>query len=155
VSAPGPGLGGSERLLTFDVGGRVYALPIAWVVEVGEVETLSCIPTLPRSVAGVMNHHGDALPVLTRSVLLEIDETRLPAPSHVLVLSSRPAGGARLGLPVDRVLGLVDGHAAVSRDADPVAERRTLGPRVVWVLDPQRLVERAQAAIERTLARGE
>ena len=43
-------------------------------------------------------------------------------------------------MPVDRVLGLVDGVGVAARGADPVAERRPIGGRVVSVIDPQRLV---------------
>ena len=54
----------SERLLTFAVGGGIYALPIASVLEVTEVVGNACIPTVPPGVAWVMNYHGDALPVV-------------------------------------------------------------------------------------------
>jgi purine-binding chemotaxis protein CheW len=144
-----------ERLLTFEVGADVYGLPIACVVEVSEVEPLACIPTLPASVGGVINHHGDALPVLHRTVLLGVAASTLRAPTHVVVMTARPSGGLRFGMPVDRIAGLVDGAAAVARGADPVAERRSLGGKLVCVLDPQRLAERARDVIERSVGRGE
>ena len=144
-----------ERLLSFEVGDSVYALPIACVVEVSEVEPLACIPTLPAGIGGVMNHHGDALPVLRRSVLLDVDEAELAEPAHVLVFTGRPTGGARLGMEVDRIVGLVDGAAAVAHGEGPIAERRSIDDRVVFVLDPQRLVARAREVIERSLGRGE
>ncbi len=148
-------MSGKDRLLSFEVGRSLYALPIACVVEVGEVETLSCIPTLPAHVGGVMNHHGEALPVLRRSALLEIEEESLPDPSHVLAITPRPMASARLGLPVDRISGLVDGEAATARGADPVAERRVVDGRVLFVLDAQRLVARAKDRIEGSLFRGD
>jgi chemotaxis signal transduction protein len=142
-----------ERLLTFEVAGSVYALPIACVVEVSEVKPMACIPTLPSDTAGVMNHHGDALPVLRRGTLLDVDESELPEPAHVLVITPHPMGGARLGMLVDRIVGLVDGAGASARGTDPVAERRPIEERVVSVLDPQRLVARAQEVIQRSLGR--
>jgi len=145
----------AERLLLFEVGGSRYALPIAGVIEVAEVARLACIPSLPVRVGGVVNHRGDALPVLRRSALLDVDEAALPEPTHLLVVSDRPTGGARLGLPVDRIVGLVDGTAAVARGAQTVAERRPIDGRVTSVLDPQRLVARAQEVIERSLVRSE
>jgi chemotaxis signal transduction protein len=144
-----------DRLLSFEVGDSVYALPIACVVEVSEVEPLACIPTLRAGIGGVMNHHGDALPVLRRSVLLDVDEAELSEPANVLVLSARPTGGARLGMEVDRIVGLVDGVAATAHGEGPIAERRSIDDRVVFVLDPQRLVARAREVIERSLGRGE
>ena len=144
-----------ERLLTFEVGRSLYALPIAGVIEVAEVGPLACIPSLPMQIGGVVNHRGDALPVLRRSSLLDVDEATLPEPAHVLVVTDRATGGARLGLPVDRIVGLVDGAAAVARGVHPVAERRPIDGRVANVLDPKRLVARAQEVIERSLVRSE
>ena len=37
--------------------------------------------TLPAEVGGVMNHHGDALPVLCRGALLGCDEASLGEPA--------------------------------------------------------------------------
>jgi chemotaxis signal transduction protein len=145
----------AERLLAFEVAGSLYALPIGCVVEVGEVESLACVPTLPGRVGGVMNHHGDALPVLSRGVLLGVDEESLPEPAHVLAVTARPSGGARLGVPVDRIVGFVDGAPATARGEGPVADRRAVEGRVLFVLDPQRLVARAKDEIERSLGRGE
>lgn len=144
-----------HRLLSFEVGGTLYALPIGCVVEVGEVKPLACVPTLPSRVGGVMNHHGDALPVLSRGVLLGVDEASLREPAHVLALTAQVSGGPRLGMPVDRIVGFVDGAPATARGEDPVAERRAMEGRVMFVLDPQRLVARAKDQIEGSLARGE
>jgi chemotaxis signal transduction protein len=144
-----------DRLLSFEVGDSIYALPIACVVEVSEVEPLACIPTLPLDTGGVMNHHGDALPVLRRSILLDVDDADLAEPANVLVFTSRPTSGSRLGMEVDRIVGLVDGAAAVAHGEGPVAERRSIDGRVVFVLDAQRLVARASEVIERSLGRSE
>jgi chemotaxis signal transduction protein len=155
VSTASPNLASHERLLTFEVGSTIYALPIACVAEVSEADSLSSIPTIPFGTAGVMNHHGDALPVVKRATLLGVDESELPEPAHVLVITPRPTGGAQLGMHVDRIVGLVDGAAVSSPGADPVAERRSIDGRVVFVLDPRRLVARAAEAIESSLQRAE
>jgi chemotaxis signal transduction protein len=140
-----------ERLLTFEVGGSLYAIPIANVIEVAEVEELACIPMLPAATGGVVNLHGDALPVIRRSQLFGVDEAGLPAPAHLLVVAGRPDQVARLGVPVDRIAGLVDGSGAASGSGELVAERRPLGGRVVGIVDPRVLVARAREAIERGL----
>jgi chemotaxis signal transduction protein len=149
VSAPAHAF--EERLLAFEVGGSLYALPIANVIEVAEVEEPALVPTLPAQAGGVVNLHGDALPVIRRSELFGIAEAGLPAPAHLLVVAGRPDGVARLGVPVDRIAGLVDGSGAASRGGELVAERRPLGGRVLGVLDPRVLLARAREAIERAL----
>jgi len=138
-----------ERLLTFEIGASLYALPISGVVEVTEVEEgFASIPTLPSRLGGVINFHGDALPVLRSGALLGVEGDAPKMPAQVVVVTDRPTEQARLGLPVDDILGLVDGPRAIARGADPVAERRSIDGRVAKILDPARLVEKAESVIE-------
>lgn len=144
-----------ERLITFEVAGAAYALPIADVLEVAEVGTVACIPTLPLGVAGVVNLHGDALPVVDRAALFEVGDAALAAPEHLLVIAGRSgAESANLGVPVDRIFGLAGGRGGVARDPSGVVERRPIDGRVVTILDTRRLLERAAAAIERAVETG-
>lgn len=154
MSSFDPG-GDADRLLTFEIGGALYALPIDGVLEVSNAENLYCIPTVAPRVAEVINHHGDALPVVHRADLLGLEENRGDRHSQrgkpVLVISDRRSAAAKLGLLVDRVIGLENGNAATSRGTDPVAERRELGGRIASILDPHRLVERAQQLIDHSV----
>jgi len=139
-----------ERLLTFEIGNSLYALPIAGIVEVAEVdEVFAAIPTLPAALGGVINFHGDALPVLNWSALFDAQTPGNPA--NFLVITNRRSDVARLGVPVDRVLGLVDGGAPPSGGSEIVAERRSIEGRVANLLDPQRLVARAKQVIASSL----
>jgi purine-binding chemotaxis protein CheW len=140
-----------ERLLTFEVAGELYALPIGGVIEVAEVGEMTCIPTLPTRVGGVMNYHGDALPVLRCSSLFEVDESQLPDPRNVLVVTDRSSDVARLGVPVDRVLGLFDGSTADAVETDPTTKHLSIQGRVANVLDPPQLVAQAREIIEHSL----
>lgn len=142
---------GGQRLLAFEVGGSAYAVPIADVSEVADLGRIAAVPTLPMHVGGVMNHQGDALPVVQRSVLFEVPAERLGEPQHVLVLALAPEDHGDLGVPVDRILGLVDGAGGAARGADGVVERRSIDGRVVSVLDARRLLERAAETIERSV----
>jgi chemotaxis signal transduction protein len=149
---------GQNRLLTFEIGSSLFALPIEGVHEVAAMAELACIPTLPREVAGVINYRGDALPVVRRERLLDPGAGALEAPQHVLVISDRPSSPPCLGLEVDRVLGFVDGQPAANfaqRGAEPVVERRPFDGRLLQVVDAPRLVARARKVIEDALARSE
>ena len=142
-----------ERLLTFELAGALYALPIDGVLEVAEASRVTCIPTLPMKIGGVINYHGDALPVMRCSSLFPVDESELCEPTQVLVVTDRAGDVPRLGLPVDRVLGLVDGRGAVALPADALWERRSIEGRVASVIDPKRLVAQAREVIESSLGR--
>jgi chemotaxis signal transduction protein len=150
VNGPGarPAAAAETRLVLFEVAGSAYAIPIAEVLEVMESPQTAGIPGLPRRLAGVANHHGDALPLVSREALFDVSGPALAASQHVLVLAERDGEAALLGVPVDRVVGLAD--AALSRHQEPglVVERLPVRGRVTNVLDARRLLGRAAALIE-------
>ena len=74
---------------------------------------------------------------------------------RVLVVTDPRSPVPRMGLDVDRVLGLVDGACPVSTDGSVVADRRPMSGRMACVLDPARLVARAREVIEGSFASGE
>lgn len=144
----------SDGLLTFEVAGSVYALPIADVLEVTELGRLAAVPMLGTGVGGVMNLHGDALPVVDAAALFGVDRAAAK-PSHVLVIADARGEQACMGLPVDGVLGLAHGEAVPARpargahaqDGDWIAQRRPIGGRVVSIVDTGRLRDRAVESI--------
>jgi chemotaxis signal transduction protein len=145
----------TDRLLAFEIGTSRYALPISGVVEVAEIESgCAAIPTIPSEVAGVINFHGEALPVVRSDALLGAPPANPRLPAQIVVVTDRRTEHARLGLPVDEIIGLVDGPRVVARgnDADPVVERRELGGRLAHFLDPARLVAKAASVIESATA---
>jgi chemotaxis signal transduction protein len=147
MSAPRPS---ENRMLAFELGATLFALPISGVVEVAESARVAPVPMLPRASFGVVNHHGDALPVVFAGALLEFSGES--APTRLLVLAGDADDPERYGLPVDRILGLVAGDAAPSRTESPVAERRPHDGRVLNVLDSRRLLACAQALVEQSLS---
>jgi len=133
----------ADRLLAFEVASTVFALPIAAVLEVAEVDRATCVPGVPTDVAAVMNWHGDPLPLVASSLLVAPDgdaggDARGTggAPDgggllreQVLVLSDRGDESARLGMPVDRVVGLIEGDedqgfGGIHGEGDGTATRR-------------------------------
>ena len=141
--------GSHDRLLTFEIGGGSYALPISGILEVAEVGELHCIPTVPADVGGIVNYHGDALPVVRAANLLDLGGPEDPSLDPLLVITDRGGVVARLGLPVDRVLGFVAGPAPAAHGE--IAERRSIQGRVTSVLDPDCLVARARDVIEASI----
>ena len=138
-----------ERLVTFEVAGAAYAIPIADVLEVAEVGRPCAVPSLPLSVAGVVNHHGDALPVVSSSVLFDVADDQVPEPQYLLVLAGSDAEMTpSVGLPVDRICGLAPGSGGVARETSGIVERRPIDGRVVSILDTKHLLARAAALIE-------
>jgi chemotaxis signal transduction protein len=106
---------------------------------------------VPPQVAQVVNFRGDALPLVGGERLLPLDGRPSPDAVNVLVLSDRAAAVPRLGLAIDHVHGLVEGVGARATGSDPVAERRPWRGRLMHVVDPARLVARAQEIIQDSL----
>jgi chemotaxis signal transduction protein len=130
------------RWLRFEIAGTAFAIPLRDVLEVAEVAPVARVPGLPAAAGGVMNLHGDALPVLARSAFFEVAVAEQEAPQHILVLADRAGEVPRLGLPVDRVLGLV-----VERPAADALDAERLFARAVEVV--ARASERASGVPER------
>jgi chemotaxis signal transduction protein len=152
----------TDRLLTFLFEDTQYALPIAWVVEVAEKGRVTSVPSLSLPVGGVMNWHGEALPLVATELLLGRDGDEAGATpfgaaitvgyaqEQILVISGEPSSHARLGMPVDRVLGLLDGGTDSARRMGEslVVERRPVEGHIVHVLDPMTLVARGAEVME-------
>lgn len=96
-------------VLTFEVDGIPYAVPVAQVIEVIPRVELRPIPHAPRSLLGLLHYRGAAVPVVDLSLLLgttpcaERLDTRI-----LLVRAALGGGGDRLGLVAERVNELVD-----------------------------------------------
>lgn len=143
-------------VLSFEIGGCAYGLPVEAVLEVAELGKACGVPTLPSESFAVVNWNGEALPMIAPRLLLEADgEAEGPIVSwreaeQFLVLSGQDEEIPWLGLPVDAVLEMV---ASPSGEPDgAVAECRSKDGRRVNVLDPHRLVERARQVIEELAA---
>lgn len=148
AATPRTAAGAETRLVLFEVAGAAYAIPIAEVLEVMETAPTAGIPGLARRLAGVVNHHGEALPVISREALFDVASVSLAPAQHVLVLAARDGEAGTLGVPVDRVVGLADAALSPHQGPGLVAERLPVRGRVVNVLDARRLLGRAATLIE-------
>jgi chemotaxis signal transduction protein len=96
-----------ERTLVFRVGSERFGLPLIMVVEVFELASpLMPVPGSPDWVAGVINHHGQVVPVLRMSKFLEVAS---PDEGEQIVLVELT--GESLGLAVDQIEALEEVRA--------------------------------------------
>ena len=96
---------GDERLLAFEIGTALFALPIQGVLEVAELRGRACIPTVPPQVAQGL---GTMLPLpWQRGQVCAMEngpcETRIwPAPRHEGQVAGVEPGRAPLPLQVSQ-----------------------------------------------------
>jgi purine-binding chemotaxis protein CheW len=120
-------------LVTFRLGDREYATPLADVREVVRLQGLADLPGMAPPLAGVLDLRGTALPVL------DLRRGERDARGDVLVLErARPDGeegevdGSTVGVAVDQVRAVVGADDLVPAGASP--EQGVLPAYVVEVL---------------------
>jgi purine-binding chemotaxis protein CheW len=139
-------------MLTFRLADQSYALPIEPVVRIIDMVTIKPIPRVNHSVKGVINVHGQAVPVVDMRRHLELPQA--PYGLHTPIIIAQ-VGGRAVGLVVDQVTGVLQLPAKqVARPNDMLPEglqdplfphvART-GEEMVLALDLDRLFSPEQA----------
>jgi purine-binding chemotaxis protein CheW len=91
-----------ERLLVFRLGKERFGLPLDIVVEVLEIsEELAAIPGAPDWILGMMNHHGQVVPVIHMGSL--VASAQSSGGNQVVLVD---LAGDRLGLAVEQIEAL-------------------------------------------------
>jgi chemotaxis signal transduction protein len=124
------------------VGIERYAIPVAHVLEIGEIGELSAAPGTSHALLGLRNLRGEVLPVFDLAVVL--GSPRSDAARRMLVAER---AGTRAGFAVDEVTD-VDAFDAAGQEAhsDLLSSAVMLDGALVGVIDVERLFERLEAA---------
>jgi len=140
------------KTMVFHIGRERYALPLASVLRVLPVARLKALPGAPDFVPGLLDLHGEAVPVIDLSRLAGTPPDAVRYDTRILLVEIDAAGRRRrLGLKAERVAGVaaVDGEFA---DAG-VASAPWLGQvapgagGMLQLLDPDRLLAPDVAAL--------
>jgi chemotaxis signal transduction protein len=89
-----------QPFLTFSLGSQRYALPVEQVVEVAAMVEVASVPDSPPEFLGVVNRHGNVLPMLDLRPLFQQKATPL-TPQTLFIVATY--GGQQVGLVVDDV----------------------------------------------------
>ena len=95
--------GEEEQCLMFEICGS-YALEVGRVLEIVELPEVTSVPQAPAYIAGIVNLRGQAVPLIDMRVRFGCSTQTGPDKRRSVVVADFE--GARLGLLVDRVLGL-------------------------------------------------
>lgn len=90
----------SFSILTFQLGGQVYGLPITDVAQIIEMVTLTHLPQAPAAIQGVINLHGKIVPVLDLRLHFGIPPQPYQLHTPIILADLK---GQILGLIVDSV----------------------------------------------------
>jgi chemotaxis-related protein WspB len=100
------------KVLVFHIGRERYALPLTAVLRVLPVARLKALPGAPDYVPGLLDLHGEAVPVVDLSRLAGTPPSAVRYDTRILLVDV-PVDGQirRLGLKAERVAGVasIDG----------------------------------------------
>ncbi|NHZ38004.1 chemotaxis protein CheW [Massilia rubra] len=103
------------KVMVFHIGADRYALPLWAVARVVPAAALKAIPLAPAWVAGLLDLHGEAVPVIDLSSLAGVPPAQLWYDSRIILVDYPTSEGATraLGLLAEHVVGVdsIDGDA--------------------------------------------
>lgn len=109
------------KVLVFHIGRERYALPLTTVLRVLPVARLKPLPGAPHYVPGLLDLHGEPVPVVDLSRLAGTPPSAVRYDTRFLLVDVPVAGQVRrLALKAERVAGIANIDAAL-RDGGVVA----------------------------------
>lgn len=108
----------SLQVLTFDLGGRRFALPASLVREITRTVAVAPLPKAPPIIEGVINFRGMLVPMLDVRRRFGLSAKALAPEQHLVIAL---AGRRVVALRVDRALDLTTVDARAIASADQVA----------------------------------
>lgn len=90
-------------LVIFTLDGLSWAMPLAKVLRVTPVVQMALIPQGPAVAVGVINFHGDVIPVLDLRGRFKLPPRTYDLHARLLIAQT---ASRRVALPVDAVLGV-------------------------------------------------
>ena len=143
-------LGADTVVLIVRLGENLHGIPIEWVEEVLPALPIETVPQCPAFVRGVISVRGHLIPVLDAAERLDLEGHCRPAEPHIVCVR---VAGRLVGVEVDEALDLTDlGRSALMTAEDIGASTGffagivELGDEIVRILDPERLLDREEAA---------
>lgn len=93
-----------QTVVTFRLGGHMYALPIEPIVRIIEMVPITPLPQVDRVVEGVINVHSSAVPVINMHRLFGLPEASIHLYTPIILVQLH---SVMLGLIVDEVVDVV------------------------------------------------
>jgi chemotaxis-related protein WspB len=141
------------KVLVFHIGRERYALPLAAVLRVLPVARLKALPGAPSCVPGLLDLHGEAVPVIDLSHMAGSPAHAVRYDTRLLLVDVMAAGRMRrLALKAERVAGVASIDDCALADAG-IAAAPWLGAvasgaeGMLQLVDPSRLLAPEVAAL--------
>lgn len=103
-----------DSYLTFRLGSQLYGLPLEAIRQIIPMQTITPLPDVAEQVAGAINVHGQAVPVV--DMRRHVGLAAAPYQLYTPIILAR-IGGSPVGLVVDEVLDVLDFPAGALQPA--------------------------------------
>lgn len=97
-----------KTLLSFRVHDEFFALDAMKVNHILEISKITRVPNTPGFMKGVINLHGNIIPVVDLRVLMGFSETEYDNDTAIIVITPDDQQGSSLGLIVDMVKEVIE-----------------------------------------------
>ncbi len=115
------------QYLSFLLDGHRFAVPLEKVAEITPFMDLNRIPHMPPSVAGLLNHRGQVIPVISLRARMRLAAQDASLSRNIVVLDL--GGDSLVGVLVDAVDAVVSAAPGQVAPASPLLA----GPEGAWV----------------------
>ncbi len=93
--------------LSFKLGNETYAAHVSKILKILQLSEVTKVPNAPSNMKGVINHHGNVLPVIDLNQTLGLPETIRTNNTCIIILSVEQGNNIiNIGAIVDEVLNV-------------------------------------------------
>ena len=93
--------------LSFRLGKEIFAANVSSTIKILQLSQITKVPNSPSNMKGVINHHGNVLPVVDMNQTLGLPETEQTKSTCIIILSiGKDENAYQIGSIVDEVLSV-------------------------------------------------
>lgn len=111
-----------DTYLTFELAGQIFAVDVADVREILDMQPISRLPNAPPDLIGMIDVRGDGIAIVDLPSRLGIERQQKRAESRFVVLELGKSHRQPIGVIADRVLSVV---AVAANDIEPAPATMT------------------------------
>ena len=118
----------SNSYLSFRLGKEMFAAHVSKTLKILQLSEITKVPHAPPNMKGVINHHGNVLPVVDMNQTLALEETEYTNNTCIIILSVEINNNQiNVGAIVDEVLNVENINDDQITDPPSMGSKHSLG----------------------------
>ena len=98
-----------STILSFKIGGNIFAVDALHVIHILEVpDEITRIPNTLDFMKGVINHHGNIIPVVDMRLIMEEEVKEKNKEQAIIIINPEHAQDVRFGIYVDMISEVIE-----------------------------------------------